>query len=235
LPARPGNLLDYLLSHPTTTTTQSDPIVKIDTLWSVVVDGLAEVWPPTRTSVNGVSLGDVWPCEVLKSPGAAADSTEHLVPFHKLSQWLTYSLIEPMIKISAITFEGVEHLTGLPEYRNGGLLTDIGVLTLKSADSERGLKYYNDNVLKSSQTAIEVVPMFEVDDPVVIEWRAMTVVLLDIIAEKIRENLGLDKEQLNLAQVLEAGTWKAGREIAKSLRPITRGPPIAIKSDGTVF
>ncbi|RIA87463.1 hypothetical protein C1645_696021 [Glomus cerebriforme] len=233
--ARPGNLLDYLLSHPTTTTTQSGPTVKIETLWSVIIDGLAEIWPPTRTSVNGTSLGDVWPCEVLKLPGATADSTDHLVPFHKLSQWLTYSLIEPMIKICAITFEGVEHLTGLPEYRNGGLLTDLGVLTLKPADSERGLKYYNDNVLKSGQTAVEVVPMFEVDDPVVIEWRAMTVVLLDIIAEKIRENLGLNKEQLILAQVLEAGTWKAGREVAKSLRPITRGPPISIKSDGTVF
>jgi hypothetical protein len=93
--------------------------VKIETLWSVIVDGLAEVWPTTRTSVNGVSLGDVWPCDVLKTPGTPADSTEHLVPFHKLSQWLTYSLIEPMIKISNITFEGVEHLTGLPEYRNG--------------------------------------------------------------------------------------------------------------------
>ncbi|CAB4485018.1 uncharacterized protein OCT59_004183 [Rhizophagus irregularis] len=234
-PTRPGNLLDYLLSHPTTTTIQSKITVKIDTLWSVVVDGLAEVWPPTRTSINGVSLGDVWPCDVLKPSRATTDSTEHLVPFHKLSQWLTYSLIEPMIKISAITFDGVEHLTGLPEYRNGGLLTDIGVLTLKSDDSERGLKYYNDNILKPGQKDIEIVPMFEVDDPVVIEWRAMTVVLLDVIAEKIRENLGLNKEQLSLAQVLEAGTWKAGREIAKSLRPITRGPPIAIKSDGTVF
>lgn len=82
------------------------------------------------------------------------------------------------------------------------------MLTLKLDDLERGLKYYNDNVLKSGQKDIEIVPMFEVDDPVVIEWRAMTVVLLDVIAEKIRENLGLNKEQLSLAQVLEAGTWK---------------------------
>ncbi|CAI2183334.1 13158_t:CDS:2 [Funneliformis geosporum] len=184
LPPRPGNLLDYLLSHSTTTTSQLAVTVKIDTLWSVVVDGLAEIWPPTRTSVNGVSLGDVWPCEVLKSAGSTADSTEHLVPFHKLSQWLTYSLIEPMIKISNITFEGVEHLTGLPEYRN--------------ADTERGLNFHNDNVF---QKAVEVVPMFEVDDPVVIEWRAMTVVILDVIAEKVRKELELTKEQLNLAQI----------------------------------
>ncbi len=103
----------------TTTTAQTVYSVKIETLWSVVIDGLAEVWLPTRTSINGVSLGDVWPCEVLKSPGTMVDSTEHLIPFHKLSQWLTYSLIEPMMKISNITFQGIEHLTGLPEYRNG--------------------------------------------------------------------------------------------------------------------
>ncbi|CAG8547121.1 8888_t:CDS:2 [Funneliformis caledonium] len=201
LPPRPGKLLDYLLSHPSTTTSQLVATVKIETLWSIVVDGLAEIWPPTRTSLNGVSLGDVWPCEVLRSPGSIADSTEHLVPFHKLSQWLTYSLIEPMIKISNITFEGVEHLTGLPEYRNGGLLTDLGILTLKPADAERGLNFYNDYVLKLGQKTVEVVPMFEVDDPVVIEWRAMTVIILDIIAEKIRKELGLTKEQLNLAQI----------------------------------
>ncbi len=81
-------------------------------------------------------------------------------------------------------------------------------MTLKPADSERGLKYYNNNVLKPDQTAVEVVPMFEVDDPVIVEWRAMTVIILDIIAEKIREELGLSKDQLNLAQILEAGTWK---------------------------
>jgi hypothetical protein len=62
--------------------------------------------------------------------------------------------------------------------------------------------------LKPGQETIEIVPMFEVDDPVGIEWRAMTVVLLDIIAEKIREKLDLNKEQLNLAQILEAGIWK---------------------------
>jgi hypothetical protein len=90
----------------------------------------------------------------------------------------------------------------------GGLLTDLGVLTLKPADSERGLKYYNDNALRSGQTAVEVVPMFEADDPVIVEWRAMTVVLIDVIAKEIQESLGLNKEQLNLAQVLEAGTWK---------------------------
>jgi hypothetical protein len=51
----------------------------------------------------------------------------------------------------------------------------------------------------------------------------------------VRSELGLTKDQLTLAQVLEAATWKGGREIAKMKRPETGGPPIEIESDGTVF
>ncbi|KAG9294899.1 hypothetical protein G9A89_003239 [Geosiphon pyriformis] len=225
LPARPGNIIDYLLEHPTTQ--KPELVVKLDTLWSVIIDGLSDVWPPTRTSLGGVSLGDVWACEVLREPDAALDSTEHLVPFHKLSQWLTYSLMEPMNKIMGIKFEGVENLTGLPEYRNGGLFVDTGLLTLKPVSRERGLANFKGDNLKN-----EAVPVFEVDDPVIIEWRALTVILLDVVTNKIKDSLD---QSLVLTQILEAGTWKAGREIAEKLRPKTKGPPISIKSDGTVF
>jgi hypothetical protein len=37
-----------------------------------------------------------------------------------------------------------------------------------------------------------------------------------------------------LASVLEGGTWAAGREIARRIRP-DGGPPLSIVSDGTVF
>ncbi|RHZ50480.1 hypothetical protein Glove_498g21 [Diversispora epigaea] len=234
---RPGNLLDYILSQSTIDQNKKN-IVNINTLWSVIIDGLSEVWPPTRTSLNGVSLGDVWSCELLvetkidTGEEGAIDPTSNLIPFHKLSQWLAYSLIEPLSKISGIIFEGIENLTGLPEYRNGGLFVDTGVLTLKEKDYDRGIEYFREN---NNNNNNEVVPMFEIDDPVIIEWRSMTLILLDIVGERIRDSLGLSPEQLSLAQVLEAGTWKAGREIAATKRPISKGPPIAIKSDGTVF
>ena len=54
------------------------------------------------------------------------------------------------------------------------------------------------------------------------------------MAEQVRQRLGLTEEQLPLVKVLEAGTWKAGREIAAKLRK-TKGPPLNIISDGTVF
>ena len=68
----------------------------------------------------------------------------------------------------------------------------------------------------------------------VIEWRALTVVLLDHLADAVREQLGLSREQLPLARVLEGGSWRAGRVIAAELRQ-GGGPPLKIDSDGTVF
>ena len=60
-------------------------------------------------------------------PWLAVGSQDSMVPFHKLCQWLTYSLIEPF---EAFGIEFVDNylLTGLAEYRNGGLFVDSGVL-----------------------------------------------------------------------------------------------------------
>ena len=67
-----------------------------------------------------------------------------------------------------------------------------------------------------------------------IEWRALTVALLDCLADAVRARLGLSREALPLARVLEGGSWRAGREIASELRP-GGPPPLTIDSDGTVF
>ncbi|KAL4817792.1 hypothetical protein BDW67DRAFT_159152 [Aspergillus spinulosporus] len=232
--ARPGNMLDYLLSHPSTLAS-SVPIVPITTLWTVLMDGFASIWPPSRTKIDGLSIGDAWPCSALpRSP--PANAWESIVPFHKLTQWLCYSIMVPMSKLMKIHFAGAELLTGLPEYRNGGLLIDLGLLTLKPADLERGLAAYRDNAQIKGQPSMEVVPLFSADDDVVVEWRALTVGFLDDLLEEVNGQLGLlGDDQLTLAQMLEAGTWKGGREIAEVSRPNTKEPPIMILSDGTVF
>ena len=131
------------------------------------------------------------------------------MPFHKLSQWLTYSLLEPF-EWAGVTVTGLDALTGLPEYRNGGLLLDTGVLRLR--DSEL-----------AAQT-------WSVADELVVEWRALTVALLDELAPLVCAGLGVD---LPLACVLEGGTWAAGRTLAQQLR--AGSPPLSISSDGTVF
>jgi hypothetical protein len=168
---------------------------------AAVLDALGDIWPG-REVCAGKNLGDVW-----THPAVGR------VPFHKLSQWLTYSLCEPLEQ-SSVRITEANELTGLAEYRNGGLFVDGGVLVPK-----------HPGVL--SQT-------HEVSSPVVVEWRALTVVLLDKIAVEIRRLLGMDADELPLARVLEGGTWRAGRQIAAERRQ-GGGPPIHVRSDGTVF
>ncbi|OTB09887.1 hypothetical protein K445DRAFT_323531 [Daldinia sp. EC12] len=250
---RPGNMVDYLLAHPTTQASSS-PIVVLPVLWNVLMSGLAPIWPPSRTAIDGVSLGDAWPCSSMpqhtpppSSPGfspfpnsqsgSGTAPWESILPFHKLTQWLTYSLMQPMQNLLKIQFAGTELLTGLPEYRNGGLFIDLGVLTLKHDDLERGLQNYNDHCRRTGTKGVEVAPMFEPSDDVIVEWRGVTVGFLDLLLVEV--NKALKKElnggELTLAQLLEAGSWKGGREIAEVSRPNTKEPPILIDSDGTVF
>jgi len=135
------------------------------------------------------------------------------VPFHKLSQWLTYSLLEPLQELGLVV-AGLDELTGLAEYRNGGLCLDVGLLRVK--DAAVGDRSY----LPGSE--------------VIVEWRSLTVILLDKIAATMREKLHLSATELPLVKILQGGTWAAGRKIAGELR-VGGVPPIRIESDGTVF
>ena len=115
----------------------------------------------------------------------------------------------PMTKVMKIHFAGTDLLTGLPEYRNGGLLIDTGLLTLKDKDANRGLAAYRDNAMQKGQPNMEVVPLFSTDDDVIVEWRAVTVGFLDDLLVEVNGILGLTgQDKLSLAQLLEAGTWK---------------------------
>lgn len=173
------------------------------------MDGLSSIWPATRTSIDGKPLGDAWPCSSMPN----GQAWEKITPFHKLTQWLCYSLMVPMTKLMNVHFAGAELMTGLPEYRNGGLLVDTGLLTLKSADKERGLVTYHRLVSETGEDGIEVVPTFEPSDDVVVEWRATTVGFLDELLAAVNKGLKLEgSSQLSLAQMLEAGTWKVRSE-----------------------
>ena len=199
---RPGGLFDRLFAAAEGGTLRASYIL------SQVLEVLGGIWP-SRLSYAGIPLGDSW-----KHPLIAQGSiTAGIVPFHKLSQWLSYSLIEPL-QWAGIEVVDIDELTGLPEYRNGGLFLDLGVIALKQEEDRSGAH--------------------AVGSELVVEWRALTVALLDRIGELVRERLGLTREQLPLAKVLEGGTWAAGRRIAAEKRE-GGGPPLTIVSDGTVF
>jgi hypothetical protein len=43
--------------------------VELRKIWSIVMDGFGPVWPASRTQLDGVSLGDAWPCNTLPGDG----------------------------------------------------------------------------------------------------------------------------------------------------------------------
>jgi len=195
---RPGGLFDALAARAAGGRLPAPAILEL------ILEALGPIWEG-RPSLGGLPLGDCWPHPAMPGDG--------LVPLHKLSQWLSYSLVEPLqaAGIEAVDLDG---LTGLAEYRNGGLFMDKGVLVLRDpADAAKA---------------------WPVESPLVVGWRSMTVALLDEIAPLVRAELGVEAAAMPLASVLEGGTWAAGRRAAAALRE-GGGPPLTILSDGTVF
>jgi Protein of unknown function (DUF1688) len=185
-----------------------DGTIAAATVLSELLRRFGPIWP-SRITLDGVPLGDCWRHPALKTD----DATSELVPLHKLSQWMTYSLIEPLQR-AGLNVDDIDGLTGLAEYRNGGLLVDCGVLLLRDAADE--------------------TRSHPVDSALIVEWRALTVALLDRLAALLRQRLNKDAVSLPLAKILEGGTWAAGRKIAFERRP-DGSPPLKVISDGTVF
>jgi len=199
---RPGGLFDHLAA-------QADKgSIAAATILSELLRQLGPIWP-SRIALGGIPLGDCWRHPDIKTD----DATSELVPLHKLSQWLSYSLIEPMQR-AGLDVKNIDGLTGLAEYRNGGLFVDTGVLVLRDGDDMRR--------------------EHDVASTLVVEWRALTVALLDRLADVLRQRVGLDPVSLPLAKILQGGTWAAGRATAFARRP-DGSPPFKIISDGTVF
>jgi hypothetical protein len=197
---RPGGLFDVLTAGDRTSVDAHD-------ILSLLLTSLSGIWLADN-AIGDQPLGDCWRHPAVPGPGL----THGWMPFHKLSQWLTYSLLEPF-QWGGIRVDDLDALTGLPEYRNGGLLIDTGVLRL------------HDPAWAADEWAA--------GDEMVVEWRALTVALLDELAPVVRSRLGVDALRMPLACVLEGGTWAAGRTLAQRLRDGL--PPLTIVSDGTVF
>jgi hypothetical protein len=199
---RPGGLFDVLAARAAGGRLPAPAILEL------LLEALGPIWAD-RLVLDGVPLGDCWRHPAIRRD----DKSNGLVPLHKLSQWLAYSLIEPL-EAAGVEVVDVDGLTGLAEYRNGGLFVDTGVLRL--TDTEAAGRAHR------------------VSDPLIVAWRSMTVALLDRLAPLVRTRLGVSAADFPLARMLEGGSWAAGRRIAAQLRP-GGGPPFTIISDGTVF
>jgi hypothetical protein len=201
-PARPGHLVDHFLSvaggHP----------IPAATVLAALLDGLSSIWP-SGLVLHGFPVGDAGRHPAVRT----TDDTDGIVPFHKLTQWLAYSLIEPL-QWAGLEVEGLDALTALAEYRNGGLLVDLGVIRPRAP--------------------IDPQMRYDVASELVVEWRALTVALMEELLGRVRAQIGLDSTFV-IPHLLQGGTWSAGRKIAQALRPPDGPPPIAVAADGTVF
>jgi len=199
---RPGGLVDHLFRL------FPEGRVPAAAVLEILIDALGGVWPGHYV-LGGVPLGDTWIHRKL----ATDDPTSGLMPLHKPPQWLTYSLIEPLAW-AGLEVTDLDGLTGLAEYRNGGLMIDSGLLQLRDR--------------------AELGRIHPIDGELVVEWRALTVALIDRLAGVVRQRLGRNAWNFPLAAVLEGGTWLAGRRLAREIRP-DGSPPLMVESDGTVF
>lgn len=212
---RPGDLIDYLKIN-----SINENEIDIEVLWDALMKGLLPIWPiEGRTKIDGYIIGDAWPLK---------NKNNEIVTFHKLTQWLTYSLFKPLIEFGGFKILNSNLMTGLPEYRNGGLFIDFNVLKLKDDIYLKGIKFGKENNLD--------LPAFKPDDDIIVEWRSATICLLDMLLPLINEKMNINntKYELSLPQLIEAGSWKSGRLIA-SMKRENGGPPIELIADGTVF
>ncbi len=194
---RPGGLLDMLVSPLGPDTPHTAEVTAHDIL-SQVLASLSGIWPAAN-SIAGVPVGDCWRHSAVRGEGLS----DGWMPLHKLSQWMTYSLLEPF-EWTGVAVKGIGALTALAEYRNGGLLIDSGVLKLRDEAAAR--------------------ETWQAGDEIIVEWRALTIALMDELAREL---------DMPLARMLEGGSWAAGRELAKKHR--NGLPPLMVASDGTVF
>jgi Protein of unknown function (DUF1688) len=201
-PARPGHLLDCFMKL------AANRHIRAGRVLAAVLDGLASIWP-SGLDLDGFVIGDAGRHRAARTD----DASDGIVPFHKLSQWLTYSLLEPLMAVGLMV-DDIHELTALAEYRNGGLLVDLEAIVPRSGfDPQRE---------------------YAVDSEMVVEWRALTVALMDRLIDFVRAQLGMDAT-FTLPQMLQGGTWTAGRKIARELRPLDGASPIRVAADGTVF
>ena len=204
--ARPALLFDRITGYGARTEVSATEVL------DHVLRVFSPVWPP-GSKVQGLPAGDVWPHLWAGSAIAGHQqdrTTDGWVPFHQLAQWITCSLLEPL-SWAGVRVTNLNALTALPNARNAGLLIDAGVIVPRDPRL--------------------LARTWKPQDELVIEWRALAVVLLDELAVLVRQRLGLTEEQLPMPCFMEGGSDAAGRELALSLRP-DGSPPVRLEGDG---
>ncbi len=210
-PARPGALFDLLghvLLRGPDGRPQKLPVhrLRAGVMLRTLLKAFGGIWPG-GSPLGGKSLGDVWAHPLAGGSGASAGH----VPFHTYSQWLALSLVEPLAA-GGIEIDALDELTGLAGLRHGGLFLDAGVVVPR-------------------RPGFAHAPHMP-GDTAIVEWRALSMVLLDDLLRSVRAELR--RPDLGMAGLLEGGVVAAGRALAAERRP-GGPPPLRISGFGTLL
>lgn len=210
-PARPGALLD-LLGHVQLRGPDGRPQrlpvqrLRAAVMLRTLLKAFGGIWPG-GAPIGGKTMGDVWAHPLAGGSGPSAGR----VPFHTYSQWLALSLVEPLAA-GGIEVDALDELTGLAGLRHGGLFLDAGVIVPREP-----------NFGQAPHMA---------GDAGIVEWRALSVVLLDDLLRAVRAELR--RPELSMAGLLEGGVVAAGRALAAERRP-GGPPPLRVSGVGTLL
>lgn len=203
-PGRPGTLIDLFIT-PYGFAVPGTADVRAHDLLSQLLQCLSGLWPPGH-QIEGIPIGDCWRHAAVRGEGL----TDGWVPFHQQLQWLAYSLVEPF-EAAGVPVRGLDALTALPGRHPCGLMLDTGVLRLREP--------------------VIATELREPGDEAIVEWRALTLALHEVLAPRIRALLGLDEQHCPMGCILEGGTRAAGQMLAARLRD---GAPALRVADGAL-
>ena len=168
---RPGGLLRHAGQPAAARTCRPPPTSTAhDILSQLLIVAVAASGRPA-TAIGGVPLGDCWRHAAVRGEGL----TDGWVPFHKLSQWLTYSLLEP--------FEWA----GVQRARPRRADRPARVPQRRPADRQRRAAPARRRGCRSA--------VWQPGDEFIVEWRALTVALLDELAPRVRQLLRPDAKR----------------------------------------
>ncbi len=86
-------LFDQVISMTIYRRSQPHGVLEARDILIAILEGMGEIWPD-GSWIDGIAIGDAAYHEAVKR----SDITDGVVPFHKLSQWMSYSLIEPLAR-----------------------------------------------------------------------------------------------------------------------------------------
>lgn len=199
--ARPGGLLDELISPLGPATPHTADVAAHDVL-SQILMSFSALWADGN-SIGTIPLGDCWRHEAVRGEGAS----DGWMPLHAQAQWLAGSLLEPL-EWCGVKVREPELLTPLADGANGGLVLDSGWLALRDAGAAQ--------------------QRWKRGDEIVVEWRALTVAMLDELGNTLRDKLRLEASHDALARI-QGGTSAAGRAFAARLRD--GRPPLTVAGE----